>query len=66
MANNNPHYNAWIFRRPGAALARLQDDEPDDTPPPTPTDFQRVMAQRRRLEILSEARLLKAHLNDLW
>lgn len=71
MAKHNPHYHAWIFNRRApttldTAVPETDLEDRDDNEPTPLTEFQRTMEQRRRIEILDEARLLKANLNDLW
>lgn len=69
----NPKYHHWIFRKPAAKQHKLQDavletdlEDLENDEPAELTDFQKTMEHRRRIELLDEARLLKAHLNDLW
>ena len=69
---HNAKYHEWLFRRPTSHLLqeRMQFDIPVDGTVlhihESRRELTRSLENRRQLEMLAEARELKANLTDLW
>lgn len=73
MANANPQYHQWIFRKPASTRPRDHIQLAYSSAPyemaiiyEPRAELERHLSSRKRIEILEEARLLKHNVTDLW